>query len=72
MNFRTLLIIVVILAASLSCIKGVDASRVLCEDFGSVNYRLETHSSVYQKAKYSMACLLERLPSGPSGGGPGN
>jgi len=65
MNFRsTLFIVFVISAAGLSCMNGVDASRLLCEDFASVNH-LQTHSSVYQKAKYSKQ-------SGPSDKGGGN
>ena len=70
----TLFIIFVISVAILSHTTAVKASRLymLCEGFGNVN-NLERSSSVYEKAKnYSMACLLERLPSGPSPGGIGH
>nr|POF03237.1 hypothetical protein CFP56_55575 [Quercus suber] len=70
MNFCTLLIIFVISMAILSH-TGVNARRLLCEDFVSAN-RLERYSSVYEKAKNTMASWLERLPSGPSNGGSGH
>jgi hypothetical protein len=69
MNFRktsTLLIIFVISVAIFSHAR-VEAARVLSEDFGSANH-LETYSSIYEKAKQSMAYWLERLPTGPSPG----
>ncbi|KAB1225303.1 hypothetical protein CJ030_MR1G008994 [Morella rubra] len=67
MNFRTLLIIFVVSAAILS-FSRVEATRpLLCEDFASAN-QPETYSSIYQNAKDSMACWLERLSSGPSDG----
>uniref|UniRef100_A0A7N2MVD4 Uncharacterized protein n=1 Tax=Quercus lobata TaxID=97700 RepID=A0A7N2MVD4_QUELO len=73
MKINTLLIIFVISVAILSHTTAVEASRLymLCEGFGNVN-KLERSSSVYEKAKNSMACLLERLPSGPSPGGIGH
>ena len=73
MKFNTLFIIFVISVAILSHTTAVEASRLymLCEGFGNVN-NLERSSSVYEKAKNSMACLLERLPSGPSPGGIGH
>ena len=73
MNFRktsSLLIIFVIYVAILSH-AGVEASRVLSEDFGNANH-LETHSPIYEKTKDIMAYWLQRLPSGPSSGGEGN
>ncbi|MFQ6645474.1 hypothetical protein Gotur_019094 [Gossypium turneri] len=48
---------------------GVEATRVLAEDFAKANH-LETYSSVYEKAKFTMSCWLERLASGPSPRGP--
>ena len=69
MNFRntsTLLIIFVICVAILSR-GGVEATRVLSEDFGNAN-SLETGSPIYVKAKDIMAYWLQRLPSGPSPG----
>ncbi|KAE8076617.1 hypothetical protein FH972_015254 [Carpinus fangiana] len=70
MNFRksiTLLIIFVIVVAIFDHGCRVEASRVLSEDFASVNH-LHTYSSFYDKAKRNMAFWLERLPSGPSPG----
>jgi hypothetical protein len=72
MNFRTLLLIFVIVVAILSH-TGVKATRVLCEDFASANHLdIDTSTSVYAKAKYTMAGWLQRLPSGPSSGGSGH
>ena len=72
MNFRTLLLIFVIVVAILSH-TGVKATRVLCEDFASANHPdIDTSTSVYAKAKYTMASWLQRLPSGPSSGGSGH
>ncbi|KAK3204320.1 hypothetical protein Dsin_018366 [Dipteronia sinensis] len=74
MNARklsTLLIVLVISVAILSHV-GVEATRVLPEDFASENH-LETYSSsVYEKAKATMGCWLGRLASGPSPKGPGH
>ena len=73
MNSRklsTLLVIFVISMAVLSHV-GVEATRVLPEDFAKVNH-LDTYSSVYQKAKFTMSYWLERLASGPSPQGPGH
>ncbi|KAE8076607.1 hypothetical protein FH972_015244 [Carpinus fangiana] len=69
MNFKktsTLLIIFLISVAILSHAR-VEAARVLSEDFSNAN-NLETYSSIYERAKHSMAYWLERLPSGPSPG----
>ena len=46
---------------------GVEATRVLSEDFGNAN-SLKTGSPIYVKAKDIMAYWLQRLPSGPSPG----
>ncbi|XVE84442.1 hypothetical protein DITRI_Ditri17bG0014600 [Diplodiscus trichospermus] len=73
MNSRkvdTLLIILVVLVAILSQVR-VEATRVLPEDFAKAN-NLETYSSVYEKAKFTMSCWFERLASGPSPRGPGH
>ncbi|KAE8718318.1 hypothetical protein F3Y22_tig00110015pilonHSYRG00150 [Hibiscus syriacus] len=69
-NLSTLLIILVISAAISSRVR-VQATRVLGEDFAKANH-LETYSSVYEKAKFTMSCWLERLASGPSPKGPGH
>ncbi|MBA0870054.1 hypothetical protein Goshw_007271 [Gossypium schwendimanii] len=69
-KLNTLLIIFVISVAILSHV-GVEATRVLAEDFAKANH-LETYSSVYEKAKFTMSCWLERLASGPSPRGPGH
>uniref|UniRef100_A0A2N9ER14 Transmembrane protein n=1 Tax=Fagus sylvatica TaxID=28930 RepID=A0A2N9ER14_FAGSY len=71
MNFRTLLLIFVISVAIFLSHTRVEATKVLCEDFASPNH-LETYSTVYEKAKYTMAGWLQRLPSGPSNGGSGH
>ncbi|XVF84323.1 hypothetical protein PTKIN_Ptkin17bG0027700 [Pterospermum kingtungense] len=68
---NTLLIIFVISVAILSQVR-VEATRVLPEGFAKGNH-LETYSSsVYEKAKFTMSCWLERLASGPSPRGPGH
>ncbi|TYG50064.1 hypothetical protein ES288_D10G146000v1 [Gossypium darwinii] len=69
-KLNTLLIIFVISMAILSHVE-VEATRVLAEDFSKANH-LETYSSVYEKAKFTMSCWLERLASGPSPRGPGH
>lgn len=80
MNFRsistTVLVIFVIFVAMIlsdgAC--RVEASRVLPEDFASANHLTDlTHeSTIYEKAKHTMAYWLQRLPSGPSPSGPGH
>uniref|UniRef100_A0A2N9EE23 Pectinesterase inhibitor domain-containing protein n=1 Tax=Fagus sylvatica TaxID=28930 RepID=A0A2N9EE23_FAGSY len=58
MNFRTLLLIFVVVVAILSH-TGVKATRVLCEDFASANHLdIDTSTSVYAKAKYTMAVAI--------------
>ncbi|KAB1219425.1 hypothetical protein CJ030_MR3G001092 [Morella rubra] len=71
-NFRTLLIIFVVSAAILSCSRVKATRPLLCEEFASPNQHDQTYSSIYQNAKDSMACWLERLSSGPSDGGSGH
>ncbi|KAG2721888.1 hypothetical protein I3843_02G087500 [Carya illinoinensis] len=76
MNSRkasTLLIIFVMISVAILSLAGggVEASRVLREDFASANH-LNTPSSIYEKAKHTMTFWFERLPSGPSPSGPGN
>ena len=67
----TVLVILFISVAILSQVR-VEAARVLADDFAGANH-LETYSSsVYEKAKSTMACWLERLASGPSPRGPGH
>lgn len=73
MNFRSsaaLLIIAVVFVAIFSQAQ-VDATRVLAEDFAGANH-LSMYPSIYDKAKSTMACWLERLASGPSPKGPGH
>ncbi|KAB1219435.1 hypothetical protein CJ030_MR3G001082 [Morella rubra] len=73
MNFRkssTLLIILLISVVILSH-GGVEATRVLSDDFASANH-LQKYSSIYKEAKHTMAYWLERLPSGPSPRGAGH
>ncbi|KAG5530520.1 hypothetical protein RHGRI_025460 [Rhododendron griersonianum] len=49
----------------------VGAIRVLSKDFAGENH-LEAYPSMYENAKLTMACWLERLASGPSPRGPGH
>lgn len=69
-NLSTLLIFFMVSVALLSHV-GVEATRVLQEDSASANH-LVTRSSVYEKAKFSMGCWLQRLASGPSPRGKGH
>ncbi|KAL4632158.1 hypothetical protein ACB092_04G032100 [Castanea dentata] len=73
MKFNTLFIFFVISIAILSHTTAVEGRRMymLCEGFGNVN-NLERSSSIFEKAKNSIASLLERLPSGPNPGGIGH
>ncbi|KAL4291802.1 hypothetical protein GQ457_14G001170 [Hibiscus cannabinus] len=65
----TLLSIFVVSVAVLSQVRvGVEAARVLPEDFAAVNH-LDT---VYHKAKFSMSYWLQRLASEHSPQGPGH
>ncbi|CAK9148807.1 unnamed protein product [Ilex paraguariensis] len=49
----------------------VEATRVLSEDFGGANH-LASYPSMYEHAKETLSCWLERLASGPSPRGPGH
>ncbi|KAK8510440.1 hypothetical protein V6N13_100461 [Hibiscus sabdariffa] len=73
MNTRklTTLLIIFIISVAISSQVRVEAARVLGEDFAKANH-LEAYSSVYEKAKLTMSCWLERLASGPSPRGPGH
>ncbi|KAE8696306.1 hypothetical protein F3Y22_tig00110676pilonHSYRG00385 [Hibiscus syriacus] len=73
MNSRKLSSLLIILVISVAILShgGVEATRVLGEDFARANH-LDTYSSVYEKAKFTMSCWLERLASGPSPRGPGH
>ena len=69
MNFRktSALVIIFVICVPILGRGGVEATRVLSEDFGNAN-SLETGSPIYVKAKDIMAYWLQRLPSGPSPG----
>ncbi|XVE84440.1 hypothetical protein DITRI_Ditri17bG0014400 [Diplodiscus trichospermus] len=67
---NTLFVIFVVSVAILSQIR-VEAARVLPKEFAKAN-NLETYSSVYEKAKFTMSSWFERLASGPSPRGPGH
>ncbi|KAL4291659.1 hypothetical protein GQ457_14G001110 [Hibiscus cannabinus] len=71
MNTRklTTLLIIFVISVAISSQVRVEAARVLGEDFAKANH-LEAYSSVYEKAKLTMSCWLERLASGPSPRGP--
>ncbi|GMI70537.1 Precursor of PAMP-induced peptide 1 [Hibiscus trionum] len=73
MNSRKLstLLIIFLISVAISSRVRVEATRVLGEDFAKAN-NLEAYSSVYEKAKFTMSCWLERLASGPSPKGPGH
>ncbi|KAB1219431.1 hypothetical protein CJ030_MR3G001086 [Morella rubra] len=70
-NITILLIIFVIFVGVLNH-AGIEATRVLSEDFVSANHRKTHNSSIYEQAKRTMEYWLERLPSGPSPSGPGH
>ncbi|CAB4263790.1 unnamed protein product [Prunus armeniaca] len=72
-NNSTILIVLVILSVAFLSNHGVEATRVLQEDFAHANH-LQTHypPSVYQTAKNTMACWLQILASGPSPRGSGH
>ncbi|KAL6342420.1 hypothetical protein AAG906_009093 [Vitis piasezkii] len=67
MSFRsaTALLIIAVMFVAIFSQAQIEATRVLVEDFAGANH-LATYPSVYNKAKYTMACWLERLASGPS------
>ncbi|OMO88661.1 hypothetical protein CCACVL1_08273 [Corchorus capsularis] len=69
----SVLMILVVSVAILSQVGVLEATRVLPEDFAKQNHlELETYATVYEKAKITMSCWLERLASGPSPRGPGH
>ncbi|GMN36226.1 hypothetical protein TIFTF001_005843 [Ficus carica] len=75
MNFQkksTLLMVVFVVTLVLLSRAGVEASRVMPEDFARANHIQTYSSSVYEKARFTMSCWLERLASGPSPRGPGH
>ncbi|CAK9149526.1 unnamed protein product, partial [Ilex paraguariensis] len=49
----------------------VEAKRILSEDFAGANH-LASYPSMYEYAKETLSCWLERLASGPSPRGPGH
>lgn len=77
MNFQKMssLFIIFVITVAILGHAPVQATRLLREDFAAANH-LETYSSpsslVYEKAKYTMECWLQRLASGPSPKGPGH
>ena len=77
MNFRNIstLVILFVICVAILIRGGVEATRVLSEDFGNANSLQtdsQTDSPIYVKAKDIMAYWLQRLPSGPSPGGEGH
>ena len=49
----------------------VEATRVLSEDLAGAKH-LAAYPSMYEHAKETLSCWLERLASGPSPRGPGH
>ncbi|CAK9149525.1 unnamed protein product, partial [Ilex paraguariensis] len=47
----------------------IEATRVLFEEFAGANH-LASYPSMYEHAKETLSCWLERLASGPSPRGP--
>lgn len=72
-NNTTLIIIIISVVTLMMSNNGVEASRVLSQDFAGANH-LEKYTSsiIYERAKNTMACWLERLASGPSPRGRGH
>ena len=66
-----ILMMIVVILVAISCHSGVEATRVLKEDFASGNQH-QTYSAIYEKAKYTMDLWLQKLPSGSSPSGPGH
>ncbi|KAK9932222.1 hypothetical protein M0R45_019468 [Rubus argutus] len=77
MNFQRMsnLFIIFVISVAILGHASVQATRQLREDFAAAN-NLETYSSpsslIYEKAKYTMECWLQRLASGQSPKGPGH
>ncbi|KAI8537324.1 hypothetical protein RHMOL_Rhmol09G0014900 [Rhododendron molle] len=59
------LLITIVIFVFISSHVRVGAVRVLSKDFAGENH-LEAYPSMYENAKLTMACWLERLASGPS------
>ncbi|MBA0613116.1 hypothetical protein Godav_013625 [Gossypium davidsonii] len=74
MNSRKVSTLFIILVISLPILSHVvvEGTRVLPEDFAKANHLHTYSSSVYEKAKFTMSCWLQRLASGPSPRGPGH
>ncbi|KAK5840063.1 hypothetical protein PVK06_008931 [Gossypium arboreum] len=74
MNSRKVSTLFIILVISLPILShvAVEGTRVLPEDFAKANHLHTYSSSVYEKAKFTMSCWLQRLASGPSPRGPGH
>ena len=62
MSFKKSTVLLVVFFMSLAILSQVkvEAARVLPNNFATTNH-LETYSSVYEKAKSSMACWLQHL-----------
>ncbi|KAK9141250.1 hypothetical protein Scep_010931 [Stephania cephalantha] len=74
MNMRracSFLLVFVVFAAILVGNGGVEASRVMPEDFACANH-LATYPSAGEKARATLSCWLNKLESGPSPRGPGH
>ena len=67
----TIMMMIVVILVAISYHSGVEATRVLNEDFASGNQH-QTYSAIYEKAKFTMEFWLQKLPSGPSPSGPGH
>ncbi|KAL5990882.1 hypothetical protein ACLOJK_011787 [Asimina triloba] len=62
------LLAVVVFAVVLHHHRGVEAARVLAEEFDGSEYLTTYPASMYEKAKSSMELWMSRLVSGPSPG----
>ncbi|KAE8663086.1 membrane-associated 30 kDa protein [Hibiscus syriacus] len=71
MNSRKPSSLLIIFIISMAVLSQIEAARVLPKDFAAVN-RLDTYSTVYHKAKFTVSCWIQRLASGPSSQGPGH
>ena len=69
---HSLFILSVVLILVISNEFKVDATRVLQGDFAKMESIKISAYPLYQKTRYEITYLLERLASGPSGGGGGN
>nr|POF03245.1 hypothetical protein CFP56_55582 [Quercus suber] len=66
---------IAVILVAISYHSGVEATRVLYEDFASGTQHQtqhQTYSAIYEKAKITMEFWLQKLPSGPSPSGPGH